>query len=556
MKNNNNTNKNSCDATNNNIEEMYDWFESQINGQKDNKNIAEQMQDNVRASFEFMKSPQNFARELKKSVIGQDDYIDKLSTAFWLHKQKYHLKNKSKDFVKNNMLVIGKSGSGRTLSLKKAAKLINMPIVIEDASQLTGSGWKGKSVTDVLDSLMHECNYDTNIAEFGIVVLDEADKVLNKNSFLESELSFNPTNNLLKVIEGEKYKKDKWDKALDTSNILFILLGAFDGLDEIIQNRRKETRTFGFGASVAKKEIPDKNILQRATKEDLIEYGINPQLMGRISIITAINELEVKDMVNILENSKESIVKKYDNFLFESQGMHLSISSKAMRYFEEEAAKEQTGARALQEKITNIIIPELYKLPSYRNCNKLIVDINKDGNPACSYKKGQRYNESFKNDVTTIDLSSVELDIDSNLSLEKAYFMASMMITDVATYYKQYIANTNDISFSPALTLLLAAAFEYASYNKKQPDDKVTLNEISKILHSNIRTFFAPKKSGKLLSEKNPTEDIKFLFKKASLFTGDIKHTCMQGVNILYAYFKMQKSDKLDPEIEQFELNI
>ena len=116
-----------------------------------------------------------------------------------------------------------------------------------------------------------------------------------------------------------------------------------------------------------------------------------------------------------------------------------------------------------------------------------------------------KINESFKNDVTTIDLSSVELDIDSNLSLEKAYFMASMMITDVATYYKQYIANTNDISFSPALTLLLAAAFEYASYNKKQPDDKVTLNEISKILHSNIRTFFAPKKSGKLLSEKNPT---------------------------------------------------
>ena len=250
------------------------------------------------------------------------------------------------------------------------------------------------------------------------------------------------------------------------------------------------------------------------------------------------------------------LFRSYDNFLFESQGMHLSISSKAMRYFAEEAAKEQTGARALQEKITNIIIPELYKLPSYRNCNKLIVDINKDGNPACSYKKGQRYNESFKNDVTTIDLSSVELDIDSNLSLEKAYFMASMMITDVATYYKQYIANTNDISFSPALTLLLAAAFEYASYNKKQPDDKVTLNEISKILHSNIRTFFAPKKSGKLLSEKNPTEDIKFLFKKASLFTGDIKHTCMQGVNILYAYFKMQKSDKLDPEIEQFELNI
>ena len=244
------------------------------------------------------------------------------------------------------MLVIGKSGSGKTLSLKKAAKLINMPIVIEDASQLTGSGWKGKSVTDVLDSLMHECNYDTNIAEFGIVVLDEADKVLNKNSFLESELSFNPTNNLLKVIEGEKYKKDKWDKALDTSNILFILLGAFDGLDEIIQNRRKETRTFGFGASVAKKEIPDKNILQRATKEDLIEYGINPQLMGRISIITAINELEVKDIVNILENSKESIVKKYDNFLFESQGMHLSISSKAMRYRSaQRCSPDQEGER-------------------------------------------------------------------------------------------------------------------------------------------------------------------------------------------------------------------
>lgn len=327
-------------------------------------------------------TPEELFRILGKSIIGQGGYLYDLSVTVWLHnlrREHYMRTGQRMDGPKYNMLVIGKSGCGKTSAIQEAAALLDIPVVLEDASQLRGSGWKGKQVSEIVRDI-HEAakakDAGQGTAEFSIVVLDEIDKVFSGSV---QEKSFYPIDNLLKFMEGTEcgYGDGENRIQMRTHDLLFICIGAFDGLDEIIK-RRLKPKTIGFSSSGEEQGTPEENIIKEVSTEDLAAYGVNRQFLGRLPIISVMNELTRQNYEDILLKSDISPVKQLGTLLQLGQGVSLSITPKAAGKLAERAMSSGLGARALHRGLICEMKDTLYDMPECEECNAYRIDY-KDG---------------------------------------------------------------------------------------------------------------------------------------------------------------------------------
>lgn len=325
-------------------------------------------------------TPKQLANRLRKTIIGQDRWLDTLCTSAWMHNLRYrHFLNTGESISqpKTNILCLGQSGTGKTLAIQTLAKLLDLPIVIEDASALRGAGWRGTNVSSIVAHALEAAGNDDAKARHTIVVLDEFDKIFHSEV---TDQSFYPVNNLLTFIGGSvvTHSDNKTTCSLDTSSMLFICLGAFAGLEEIVQKRLSGETTIGFGAS-GYKEAPKENLFKQVTKEDLHEYGISWEFLGRIPLITCTNELTIADYKRILTDSLASPIQQYDNMLFDSIGVHVGISEAAADYIAQQASMTQMGARGLSQTVAELLTPAIYTLANDNSISRITLDFNQNG---------------------------------------------------------------------------------------------------------------------------------------------------------------------------------
>ena len=333
-------------------------------------------------------TPRQLMEQLRENTIGQDQYLQDLCTTVWLHhirKKLYTDTGMAHLQPKLNMLVLGKSGSGKTSTIQALAKLLDLCVVIEDASLFTGAGWRGRDVTSIVKDVVTTAQ-DPVQADFAVVVLDEIDKVFVNQA---DNPSFPATNNFLKMIEGAsiQHEENHTVYEMETSNLLFICLGAFDGLEEIIAKRISGGKRIGF-LEDPETEMPD-DLYSHVTKEDLLNYGINHQFLGRISMITATHELKAPDLERILLYSSNSPVRQFDALLHASMGVHASITEAAARYLAEKSAEASTGARALLSELAEAYKPGLFWITDRKDVRELRLDCVQ-GKPEIKYITGER----------------------------------------------------------------------------------------------------------------------------------------------------------------------
>lgn len=320
-------------------------------------------------------TPEELVKELQKTTIGQKQYLQDLCTTVWMQTMRKDICKSTGELEiqpKLNMLVLGKSGTGKTSSIQALANLLNLCVIVEDASTFTGTGWKGREVSSIIKDVLTLADTPLD-AEFAIVVLDEIDKVFANNA---DNPTFPATNNFLKFIEGEEVQYEENNKVyrMNTENLLFICLGAFDGLDEIITKRLLKGKNTGIGFCTEQStDIPD-NIFSHVKKEDLIEYGINPQFLGRVPLITSTRELTSSDLQQIITDSDSSIIKQLDSLLSSSMGVHASITESAAKYIADKAAMQKTGARALMAELADAFKPGLYQIAGKNDIRELRLD--------------------------------------------------------------------------------------------------------------------------------------------------------------------------------------
>ena len=314
-------------------------------------------------------TPAALEAEMKKKIRGQDGYLHDLATCLWLHNQRrdHFLRTGQRiSKPKYNLLVIRKSGMGKTSAIQAAAELLDIPVVIEDASEFRGAGWKGRQVSEIIKDVKEAATQKTkktdSLEEYAIVVLDEIDKVFGQHT---TDSSFSPVCNLLKFIEGTEsgYGEGTNRVRMRTDDILFICVGAFDGLEKIIEKRMKP-QIVGFSTAEIGSEIPEQDLLKEVTTKDLVAYGVSEQLLGRLPLITVMNELKSVDYEEILLQSEISPIRQLNTLLQQEQGVSVSISEKAARELAVRVMDSKLGARALQREVINLLKDTLYKIPN------------------------------------------------------------------------------------------------------------------------------------------------------------------------------------------------
>lgn len=325
-------------------------------------------------------TPQTIYDQMKKTIIGQDEYLKALSNAAWLHNLRYQHFIDTAHFLDNpkqNLLVIGESGSGKTLAVQTLGKLLNLPVIIEDASSLTGEGWRGKSVSHICERIHHA----TDRAEdklFSIVCFDEIDKVFRSNRSNTSGISdsgFLPLNNLLTFLAGGMITctDNNSQCTINSSDFLVICLGAFEGLDKIVRKRLTGDRRIGFCGEGH--DEPDENdILQYVTEEDLHEYGIPWEFLGRLNLITRTRPLNVSDYKRILTQSDASPVNQFNDLLSKTSGIRVSITDAAVKHVAEKAGKSKEGARMLARLVTETLQPAIFGIGADPNIDGIEID--------------------------------------------------------------------------------------------------------------------------------------------------------------------------------------